>query len=50
MLFSKSDELTKATRSFFEQLKVHIEANQLSSFKAQDIRKLLRMEPRTIQR
>ena len=50
VLFSKSDELTKATRHFFEHLKVHIEANQLSSFKAQDIRKLLRMEPRTIQR
>jgi DNA primase catalytic core len=50
VLFSKSDELTKATREFFEKLKEHTKQNGLSSFKTQDIRKLFRMEPRTIQR
>jgi DNA primase len=50
VLFSKSDELTKATREFFEKLKEYIKQKQLSSFKTQDIRKLYRMEPRTIQR
>jgi DNA primase len=50
VLFSKSDELTKATREFFERLKEHTRQNQLASFKTQDIRKLFRMEPRTIQR
>ncbi len=50
VLFSKSDELTKATREFFEKLKEHTRQNQLTSFKTQDIRKLFRMEPRTIQR
>jgi len=50
VLFSKSDELTKATRSFFELLKSHIQEKGLQSFKAQDIRRVFRMEPRTIQR
>jgi DNA primase catalytic core len=50
VLFSKSDELTKATREFFEKLKEYTKQNQLTSFKTQDIRKLYRMEPRTIQR
>jgi DNA primase catalytic core len=50
VLFSKSDELAKATRNFFEQLKNYTKENELSSFKTQDIRKLFRTEPRTIQR
>ncbi len=50
VLFSKSDELTKATREFFEKLKEHVKQKQLVSFKTQDIRKAFRMEPRTIQR
>lgn len=50
VLFSKSDELTKATREFFEKLKEYAKQNQLTSFKTQEIRKLFRMEPRTIQR
>jgi DNA primase len=50
VLFSKSDELTKATREFFEKLKEYTKQNSLTSFKTQDIRKLFRMEPRTIQR
>jgi hypothetical protein len=50
VLFSKSDELTRATREFFERLKSYMQENQLSSFRAQDIRRVFRMEPRTIQR
>jgi len=50
VLFSKSDELTRATRDFFERLKAYLQDQKLSSFKAQDIRRVLRMEPRTIQR
>jgi DNA primase catalytic core len=50
VLFSKSDELTKATREFFEKLKAYAQQNNLSSFKVQDIRKAFRTEPRTIQR
>jgi DNA primase len=50
VLFSKSDELSKSTRDFFERLKAYTKEQQLSSFKTQDIRKVLRMEPRSIQR
>jgi ABC-type dipeptide/oligopeptide/nickel transport system ATPase component len=50
VLFSKSDELTKATREFFERLKSYMQENQLTSFKTQDMRRVFRMEPRTIQR
>lgn len=50
VLFSKSDELSKSTRDFFERLKAYTHEQQLASFKTQDIRKVLRMEPRSIQR
>jgi DNA primase len=50
VLFSKSDELAKATRSFFEKLKQHLTDNKLESFTPQQIRKAFRIEPRTIQR
>jgi DNA primase len=50
VLFSKSDELTKATRDFLEQLKQYLQSNNLQSFTAQQIRKAFRIEPRTIQR
>jgi DNA primase catalytic core len=50
VLFSKSDELTKATRSFFEQLKQYLTDGNLLSFTPQQIRKSFRIEPRTIQR
>jgi DNA primase len=50
VLFSKSDELTKATRSFLERLKIHLTENKEISFTTQQIRKLFRIEPRTIQR
>lgn len=50
VLFSKSDELTKATRSFFEHLKSYLAGNNLENFTPQQIRKAFRIEPRTIQR
>jgi predicted transcriptional regulator len=50
VLFSKSDELTNATRHFLENLKVHINSSRLDSFKTQDIRKTFRLPPRNIQR
>lgn len=50
VLFSKSDELAKATRNFFEQLKQYLSDNNLESFTPQQIRKAFRIEPRTMQR
>lgn len=50
VLFAKSDELSKATRSFFERLKQYLADNKLESFTPQQIRKAFRIEPRTIQR
>lgn len=50
VLFSKSDELTAATRTFFERLKSHLTDNQQTSFTPQQMRKVFRIEPRTIQR
>lgn len=50
VLFSKSDELTKATRVFFENLKFYLTENNQQSFTPQQIRKAFRIEPRTIQR
>jgi DNA primase len=50
VLFSKSDELTAATRSFYEKLKQYMTDNKQESFTPQQIRKVLRIEPRTIQR
>jgi len=50
VLFSKSDELTQATRSFFEHLKIHLTEKGEQAFTAQQIRKVFRLEPRTIQR
>jgi DNA primase len=49
-LFSKSDELARATRSFFEKLKQHLTDSNTESFTPQQIRKAFRIEPRTIQR
>ena len=50
VLFSKSDELTKATRSFFEILKTHLTETNEQSFTPHQIRKAFRIEPRTLQR
>ncbi len=50
VLFSKSDELTQVTRGFLEKLKQYLSENKIESFTAQQIRKIFRVEPRTIQR
>lgn len=50
VLFSKSDELTQVTRGFLEKLKLHLSENKMESFTTQQIRKVFRVEPRTIQR
>ena len=50
VLFSKSDELTKVTRSFFELLKNHLTETSEQSFTPHQIRKAFRIEPRTLQR
>jgi DNA primase catalytic core len=50
VLFSKSDELTKATRSFLEQLKQLLKTEKRETFTAKEIRKLLRLAPATLRR
>lgn len=50
VLFSKSDELTNASRRFFEQLKTYLSEQGLERFSTSEIRRAFRMEPRTIQR
>ncbi len=49
-MFHKSDELTQATRHFLEQLKQHLQQNGQGSFSPPLIRKLFRLQPRTLQR
>jgi DNA primase len=46
VLFSKSDELTKAAREFLEQLK----ALKIESFAAKEVRKQLRLNPSNLKR
>ena len=48
VLFSKSDELSKASRKFLERLKLHIKGG--SVFYTQEIRKQLRVSSSTIHR
>ncbi|MBE7169522.1 MAG: toprim domain-containing protein [Williamsia sp.] len=50
VLFSKSDELSKATRGFLEQVKVMLQQSGTESFTARDMRKELRLAPTTIKR
>jgi DNA primase len=50
VLFSKSDELTQATRSFFESLKTHLQSEKKASFTAKEMRKILRLAPTTLKR
>jgi DNA primase catalytic core len=50
VLFTKGDELAKATRDFLELLKSWLAEHNQSSFKIQEIRKSLRMHPRNLQR
>jgi DNA primase len=50
VLFSKSDELTKASRGFLELLKVLLKEQSKTSFHTRDIRRQLRIAPSTLKR
>ena len=50
VLFTKGDELAKATRDFFEMLKSWLKKTGQTSFKVQEVRKALRLAPRNVQR
>ena len=50
VLFSKSDELTKATRGFLELLKVILQEQGKASFTAREIREQLRINPNNLKR
>jgi DNA primase len=50
VLFSKSDELTRATREFFEQLKVMQKESNAESFSARSIREHMRINPGSLKR
>ena len=50
VLFSKSDELTKATRGFLELLKVILREQGKASFTAREIREQLRINPNNLKR
>jgi DNA primase/ABC-type dipeptide/oligopeptide/nickel transport system ATPase component len=50
VLFSKSDELTKATRGFLELLKVILREQGKTSFTAREIRERLRLNPNNLKR
>lgn len=50
VLFSKSDELTNASRNFLELLKVLLKKHGKTSFHAREIRQQLRIAPSTLKR
>jgi DNA primase len=50
VLFSKSDELTKASRNFLESLKALLKAQGKDSFQAREVRQQLRLAPTTLKR
>lgn len=50
VLFSKSDELTRASRTFLEGLKVLLQMQGRTSFNAREIRRQLRLAPTTLKR
>jgi DNA primase/DNA-binding MarR family transcriptional regulator len=50
VLFTKSDELTRATRSFLEYLKTYLQAQGKDSFAAKEIRAHLRIPPSSLKR
>jgi DNA primase len=50
VLFSKSDELAKATRGFLELLKVILQEQGKTSFTARGIRDQLRINPNNLKR
>ena len=48
VLLTKSDELTKGCRDFFEAVKRHLAKEQKTSFYSQQIRKAFRMSPNNV--
>jgi DNA primase catalytic core len=50
VLFSKSDELSKASRTFLEGLKMLLREQGKTSFQAREIRQQLRLAPTTLKR
>lgn len=50
VLFSKSDELTKATRDFLEQLKLLLQQSGQDSFNAKLVRESMRINPGNMKR
>jgi DNA primase len=50
VLFSKSDELTKASRTFLEDLKMVLKEQGKATFNAREIRRQLRLPPTTLKR
>ena len=50
VLLSKSDELSKAERSFFENLKEYLKSKKTNSFYTKDLRHYLRQSPTTVNR
>jgi len=50
VLFSKSDELTRASRTFLESLKILLKEQGKATFNAREIRRQLRLPPTTLKR
>lgn len=50
VLFSKSDELTKASRTFLEDLKILLKKQGKATFNTREIRRQLRLPPTTLKR
>lgn len=48
VLLTKSDELTKGCRDFFERVKKHLEKENRTAFYSQEIRKSFRMNPSNV--
>lgn len=49
VLFRRSDELDGAVRDFYEQLKTLLQAHPQATFKVSEIRKAIKLTPRSIQ-
>jgi DNA primase len=50
VLLTKSDELTKACRNFIEMLKSYLKKENKQSFYSSEVRKMLRINPKTLSR
>ncbi len=50
VLLAKSDELTKACRNFLEMLKAYLKKENRQSFYSNEVRKMMRINPKTLSR